>query len=388
MAHVSRHRRGAVFLYFLLGIMMFTAMVSLGVDVAHVRVVRNQLQGAADLAARAAALALQNGVTATQNAAVAVAAANKADGVGVVLDTTSDIEFGTWSNGTFTVLSGAARANARAVRITAARTAAKGNAVRLMFGTLIGMSSYNASAQSTTTGIPTMVAGFIGYAGVSAKNNTFFGGYNSNITTTPTENGTDPKMRIGSNSTIDGINNDTINGDPVLGPGASVNGFSVSGTVQRLSAAIPGPTMPAWNPGSNPGNIPQAYTVSSDTTLPAGTYWFTSLTIDATLKFAGSSTVYVNGPITIGGTLTPTSAVPSDLTIYQYGNNTFGDATSNGMNITAHVIAPTVDFAAKNNLYFAGSAVFNTITTKNNADFFYDEAIGPMNGTNAVATVQ
>jgi len=390
MARSSRHhrRRGAVFLYLLLGIVTFTALVSLGADVAHVRVVKNQLQCAADLAARAAAQTLQSGINATQLAAVNIAAANMADGVGVALDATSDIDFGTWSNGTFTVLSGAARANANAIRVTAARNTTKGNAVKLMFGTLIGLSNYSVSAQSIATGKATMLAGFVGYAGVSAKNNTFFGGYNSGTTTTPTENGSDPKMRVGSNSTIDGKNNNTINGDPVLGPGATVSGFSISGTTQHLSSAIPAPSMPTWTPGTNPGNIAQAYTVSTNTTLPAGTYWFTSLTIDATLKFSGSSIVYVNGPITIGGTLTPTSGVPSDLTIYQYGSNTFGDASSNGMNITAHVIAPTVDFDAKNNLYFAGSAVFNTITTKNNADFFYDEAMGPMNGTNAVATVQ
>jgi hypothetical protein len=58
------------------------------------------------------------------------------------------------------------------------------------------------------------------------------------------------------------------------------------------------------------------------------------------------------------------------------------------MNITAVVEAPGSDFLAKNNLTFLGSGVFNTITTKNNASFFYDEAQGPMNGSNKVATVQ
>jgi Flp pilus assembly protein TadG len=385
---VRRHRRGSVFLYFLFGIVMFTAMVSLGVDVAHVRVVRSQLQGAADLAARAAAQTLQSGVTASQNAAVALAAANKVDGVALALDTSTDIDFGTWSNGTFTVLSGAARANANAVRVIAAHSTDKGNAVQLAFGRLIGLSNYNTSAQSIATGIPTYLAGFIGYAGVSAKNNTFIGGYSSSTTTTPTENGSNSRMRVGTNSTINGQNNNTINGDPVLGPGASVSGFSVLGSAQHLSSPIPAPAMPAWSAGTNPGNLPLDYTVSSTTTLPAGTYYFTSLTINATLKFSGSSIVYVNGPVTIGDVLTPTSGVPSDLTIYQYGNNTFGDAAGNGMTITARVIAPTCDFTSKNNLYFAGSGVFNTITTKNNADFFYDEAQGPMNGTNAVATVQ
>jgi Flp pilus assembly protein TadG len=236
---VIARRRGAIWLYFLFGIITFTALVSLGVDVAHVRVVKSQLQNAADLAARAAAWKLQGGTTAAQNAAVTVAAANRADGVAVALNAATDVEFGTWLNGTFTSLPSATGANA--VRVTAARTTAKGNAVQLAFGRLIGLSTFSTSAQSIATGTPTLVAGFIGYNGVTAKNNVFFGGYHSDVTTTPTHNSTDSNMRVGSNTALTGFNpnNNILEGDALLGPCATVNDIQVQGCTNQLSSPIP-----------------------------------------------------------------------------------------------------------------------------------------------------
>src|SRR5579864_7448177 len=146
--------------------------------------------------------------------------------------------------------------------------------------------------------------------------------------------------------------------------------------------------MAAWNPQSNPGSIPASYTVSSNTTLPAGNYWFTSLTISANLTFSGPSVVYINGPVTLDGTLSPASLVPGDLTIYQYGTTTFGDSNANGMTIYATIYAPGSDFSARNNLTFYGSAVFNSITTQNNANFFFDQALGPMDGSAKIVTVK
>jgi hypothetical protein len=326
-------------------------------------------------------------VTAVQNAVVAAALADKADGHGIVVDPNTDIDFGTWSNGTFTVLSGAARTSANAIRVRCAHTAAKGNGVELFFGALIGISSSDVTAQGTAKGTQMGYAGFIGYAGITAKNNEFAGGYKSSVTTTPTQASADSNMRMGTNSFILGFQNDILDGDPILGPGATVIGFAVQGTPIFQGSAIPTPAMPTWSPGTNPGSIPQAYTASSNTTLPGGTYWFTSLTINANLTFSGPAVVYVNGNVNVGGVLTAASGIPADLTIYQYGNNTFGDSASNGLTITAKVIAPGSNLVANNNLYFAGSGIFNTILTKNNALFYYDETQGAADGSYSVSTV-
>jgi hypothetical protein len=129
--------------------------------------------------------------------------------------------------------------------------------------------------------------------------------------------------------------------------------------------------------------------VLTNTTLPGGTYWYNSLTINANLTFSGPATIYVNGDIIIAANLAPASGIPADLTIYQYGSHTFGDSAINGMNIIARVIAPGSDFVTNNNLTYSGSGQFNTITTKNNADFFYDTQLGPSgSGSTVVSTVQ
>jgi len=233
-------------------------------------------------------------------------------------------------------------------------------------------------------------AGFIGYSGIAAKNNAFFGAYNSAVTQSPTESSSGTDVRVGSNAFISGKNGDTLDGDAVLGPNATVSGFAVQGSSVYPGFPIPLPIMPAWNQTTNPGSIPQDYTVSTDTVLPGGTYWFTSLTANANLTFSGPATVYVNGNITVGGTLAPTSGIPNDLVIYQYGNNTFGDGTSNGLTLTARVIAPQATLTAKNNLTFDGSGIFDTIdltVIKNNALLFYDQAQGAADGSYAVTTV-
>jgi hypothetical protein len=389
MCYKMYRSRGSVLIYTVVSLVGVASVISLALDSAHVRMVKTQLQCAADAAARAGAQNLQSGVSAAQSAAVAAAAANSADGSSVVLNLTTDIDLGVWSNGSFTALAGGAQSGANAVRVRAARTAAKGTPVGSIFGAFLGIFSCDVTVQSTATGIATAPAGFIGYTGISTKNNTFFGGYKSSVTTTPTENMVNSQMRVGTNAYVNTQNNDTIDGDLILGPGATVSGPNVIGSTYQLSSAIPAVTLPTWSPGTNPGSVPQNYTISNATTLPGGSYWFTSLTLLADLTFSGPTIVYVNGPIDLTGVLAASSKIPGDLTIYQYGSTSFFDSgTNNNIQIFGRVFAPGSDLLIKNNLYFAGSGIFNSITSKNNASFFYDEQQGPGNGSYAVATVQ
>ena len=381
-------QRGSMLVYATVGMVAFSAFVTLGVDVSRVRMVKIQLQGASDAAARAAAAYLPGASSTAQNAAVAVGAQNIADGSSVVVDPNNDITFGIWSNGTFTPVSQPLWPIANAVQVTCVRTASRGNAVPAMFGKLIGITSGNVTAQSIAVASTTSSGGFVGFGSINVQNNTFFGGYNSSVTKSPTEASATMNVNVGSNTVISGGANDQIYGSAVLGPSANVSGFTVSGSIQQQAQSIATPTMPAWNPQTNPGNIPANYTVSSNTTLPGGTYWFTSLNIDANLTFSGPTVVYVNGAVTLDGTLAPASLIPGDLTIYQYGTTTFGDSSANGITIYATVYAPNSDFSAKNNLTFYGSGTFNSITAKNNANFFFDQSLGSMNGSAKIQTVK
>jgi Flp pilus assembly protein TadG len=419
--------RGSVIIYVLAGMTALTGVVSLAVDAGHVRLVKVQLQDAADAAARAGARVLSSGVTAVQNAVVAEAATATADGNSVVVSPSTDIVFGTWSNGTFTALSGNARSNANAIQVTCAHTAARGNAVHLYFASLLGMTSSDVSTSTIAQGTAKPAAGFIGYTGITANGATFFGGYNSGTTTTPTQSSCDTNARVGTNGCIQGTtsqsnqqywgnnwnwgqgnsqNSCVLSCDAVLGPSASTSNCTCQGSNVYCNSALPTVTMPTCPSCSNPNSTPQNYTCNSTTTLPGGTYYFTSLTVNANLTFSGPAQVYVNGNITVGATCCPSSGVPTDLTIYQYGNNTFTDGSSGNsnnnnwnqnnnnssssgcMNLTAKVVAPTCSFSTQNSCTFAGAGVFSSMSTQSSSNFYYDEAAGPCDGSCSVCTCQ
>lgn len=371
-------RPGAVLVYVSLSIIAFVAIASLAVDLAHMRVVKSQLQFAADSAARYAVTGISTSTSA--NRAISAAASITVDGTAVVVGN-SDVVVGTWSGSAFT----AGGTTPNAVKVTAARSAARGNATSLWWGSLFGKSSCDITVTSIAYGRNQPTAGFIGYAGIYYKNNSFYGGYDSRVTTLPTQATATATARLGTNTAMVGYQNNILKGDAILGPSAtSPVGMQISGTTQVRATDLPIPSMPNWNPLTAPTDL----VVSTVTTLPGGYYWFNSMTVTANLTFAGPSVVYVNGPISFDATVGPSSGGPRDLFIYQYGTTTFGDGDYNGMNLTANVIAPYSDFVTKNNLNYYGSGVFNTITTKNNANFYYDTNLGLADGSSIISTVK
>ena len=371
-------RTGGVLIYVSMSIIAFVAIASLAVDLAHIRMVKSQLQFAADAAARSGVTGISTGSSAGK--AVSAAALINVDGSAVVVSTT-DVVVGTWSGSAFT----AGGSTPNAVKVTVSRSAARGNATSLWWGSLFGKSGCDVTVSSIAYGRNQATAGFIGYAGIYYKNNSFYGGYDSRVTTTPNQATATATAKLGTNSVMIGYMNNVLNGNAILGPAAtSPQGMQINGSTQVLSSPLPVPSMPNWNPLTAPTDL----VVSSATTLPAGYYWFNSITTTANLTFSGPSVVYVNGPVSIDANLGPASGLPRDLFIYQYGTTTFGDGLYNGMNLTANVIAPNSDFLTKNNLNYYGSGVFNTITTKNNANFYYDTNLGLADGSSIISTVK
>ena len=163
-------RRGSALVYLSVTLVALLAFASLAVDLGRVQVARNELQLAADAAARHAAAGLETGVATAQANAVAAAADNKADGSPVVLDANTDIEFGTWNNATrppFTPLTGAARSAADAIRVTARRSAARGTGVPLLFARVLGRESCDVHAVSIARYRPdTSFQGIVGINGI------------------------------------------------------------------------------------------------------------------------------------------------------------------------------------------------------------------------------
>jgi Flp pilus assembly protein TadG len=376
----TRLRRGIAAVYSILMLVALCGLVSMGVDLGRVQLAKTELRAAADAAARAGVAGLATSVAQASSDAVAIAAANKCDGSAVVLDQTLDIEFGTWTDSTrtFTLLTGAAQNNANSMRITARRIAARNTGIPLVFARLLGRNTCDINAVAIAKATFGPGWGFTGLDSVSIKNNTYVVSYNSSVNPTPTLSTVSANAILGSNGLIDVGTNDHLWGNVQLGPSGSVDpALQVTGSTYQYTTPLQVPSMPAWAPGSNPGGIPQNYTVNSSTTLPGGTYWFTSLDIDHDLTFSGPATIYVNGNVIIDSDLRASGNIPSNLTIYQLGaNRTFGDSKANNINIVAAIQAPASDFIINNNLTFMGVAIFETIITRNDAEFYVDEAAG------------
>jgi len=375
-----RFRRGIAAAYSILMLVALCGLVSLGVDLGRVQLAKTELRSAADAAARAGVAGLATSVTQARNDAVATAAANTCDGSAVVIDPTLDIDFGNWDSATktFTLLSGAAQNNANSVRITAHRIAARNSAIPLVFARLVGRSTCDINAVAIAKATFGPGIGFTGLNGITVSNNNYFVSYNSSVNPNPTLASANSNAILSSNAAINVGNNDHLNGNVQLGPSGSLDpALQVTGSTTRYSSSITAPSMPTWSPGTNPGGISQNYTVTTDTTLPGGTYWFTFLDVDHDLTFSGPATIYVNGNVTIDSDLTAYNNIPDNLTIYQLGaNRTFGDSKANNVNIVADVLAPGADLLMNNKLTFQGVGIFDTIVTRNDALFFVDEAAG------------
>ena len=121
-------RRGSINMLVVLSLGVLCAFAALAVDVGYIRLVRQQLLSATDMAGVAAVRHLDgtsDGVGEARAAVAELAALNVAAGSVVELDpnptngATGDVVIGEWSEGAFTPTTDADRANA--IRITAAR---------------------------------------------------------------------------------------------------------------------------------------------------------------------------------------------------------------------------------------------------------------------------
>lgn len=353
------------------------AFVSLAIDFGRVQLVKTELRRAADAAARYGVAGLTSSVTTAQSNAVAAAADNKADNSSVVLNPSTDIDFGTWdaTTRTFTVLTGSARSSANAMRITARRTAANGNGVPLLFGRVVGIGTCDAQEQSIAT-CAGSCSGFVGTGGISMHANNFIASYNSGTNPIPSIYSYDPNGTFGSNGPIAGSSSgNTLHGNVVLGSGGSVSGVSITGTT--TSGSLGSPTVPAMTPGTNPGGVSNTPNVSGTVVWPGGTYYFTSWQIQnyGEVWFTGNATINLNGNGTFGSNvlLIPSSYRPGNLVIRQASGGTF--SISDTFMGAAQLIMPGGTFTAHNSVMFGGSIFAKQITMNDSCELFYDESI-------------
>ena len=142
----GEHLRGAILPLVAMFLVVIFVMAAFSVDLAYVELVKVQLRGASDAAARAATSAIVQGKSDADvvNTAISAAALNTVAGKNLQLATT-DVTLGQsvlQSDGTFKFQAGLKPY--QAVQVTASMSKSNSNgAVPLFFGSFMGMSSYS-----------------------------------------------------------------------------------------------------------------------------------------------------------------------------------------------------------------------------------------------------
>jgi Flp pilus assembly protein TadG len=380
-------RKGIGLVWAMVVMVALCAIASFAVDYGRVQLAKTELLRAADAAARAAVASIAKGVTAAQTAAISTASFNKCDGTPVTL-IASDIELGIFdtSNGTFTPLSGPAAANANAARVTARRTAARGNPIQLTWAKVVGRNTCDVHSLA----IATITPPYPGYVGLDLSrmfNVTNFDSYNS-------ANGPYVKSQAGSKGVLIGQNdlwlhdNCTVHGEAHWGPQGAL-------TKDPGATVNPGPlSQRPWNltypsvdfsgaKASNNNSLITKYLSgtnfsmkdnSGTITYPGGVYYFTSFNVGKgnTILFSGPTTIYLDGSGTIEGNVSHISYRPYLLTLKVKG----GVHVMAGCTY-AYIYAPDGGVHHHNTGQTFGSVIAKLLCFRHNAQGHYDESGGP-----------
>ncbi len=208
------------------------------------------------------------------------------------------------------------------------------------------------------------------------------------------------------NSAIDLGPNTSVSGNAAVGPGGDpTTGITGSGTItgsrttETAAWNIPLSTIPTGV--TNSGAL--SLSGSSTRSLPAGTYWFSSISIggSAQLITTGAVKIYVTGSVDIGGNgiVTAENKPPNFLL---YGTR---DPTSTNPACVSTNCCTSIHIHGNGNFYGAVYAPYATITQDGNGEVFgaltanvvtingsihggihYDEALGQLGETTTTTT--
>lgn len=385
-------QRGSILIYMIVVMTVLMAFCSLAVDWGRVQLVRTELRLAADAAARHAALGLATGVSTVEARAVDAANDNTADGTPVALTVTSDanttdVQFGTWDAQarTFTLLSGASRSSANAVRVHCRRTKERGNAVPLLFAQVLGRSSSNATASATALLQPGAPVGIIGLQRLEMDSGARTDSYDSSVAPYSASWGPD-RGSVTSNGDIWLDSGTLVAGDARPGPGRSATGGTVTGSRTPSASLISFPPVSAapYGPSNNdnaqipPGNQPGgnfSLGPSQSVNVPAGTYYFRNFRMgsNSVLNVLGPVTIYVDGQLDMGPGSRTVVARPRDLWLRVVGSGEV--ELDGGAVLHAQLEAPSSKVEFDDNVNVYGSVVARELEICDNARVHFDESL-------------
>lgn len=381
---------------------VMAGMIAFAVDCGMIALTREQLQCAADSAAIAGADSLVNGTSAATTAAQSFAQANIAGGTAVVINSSQDIQLGTWDKNalTFTTLTGAAQSSANAVRVTCQMSKARGNSLTLFFAPIFGISHTDVSAQAVALASSMVCGPFVGLNGVTISGGSYTDSYDSN-------SGTYSKSTAGnqgdvcSNANINLSGGGTVvNGNAHPGIGGTftaTGGSSATGSTTALTQSLSEPAVNVGNaatvnnnsdiPNSTQGKKPVGpagdFNLSGgdSVSLPAGTYYFSSFTLSggSWVTITGQTIIYCTGDVNVsGGSIMNTSQLPVDCQIYGLGHNVNLSGSSQFYGV---IYAPTANITRSGGSSdFFGMMVGASLDLSGGGGCHYDQALASLTG--------
>ncbi len=360
--------------YTIVILIVLTGFVSLAVDYGRTVLAKSELQYAVDAAARYASNGLADGTYVSK--AQTAASENSVDGAPFAL-LSSDIVSGTWNSTSGSFTAGGSSPNA--IQITGRRSAARGNAIPLTFGAVLGANSIDVTATATVV----FTAGAAAYDIVG-------------LTTVNLTGGTSIKRNSGESGTVNVATNGTTNvpnGCYIYGnsyyrtsaPSEPGNGITGTNTAMTADITLATPTIPgnaidlgAINVGWQGGSI------------SGGTYKCSSITLGGggTFTVTGNVNIYCTGAISIGnGATINTSGTTNKVTIY-LPNATTADFN---MSSTFYMIlyGPTATLNLTGSSPMIGSCAVKNLNLTGSATLSYSSAlpIPTSGGASAAATV-
>jgi hypothetical protein len=220
-------------IYIAVSFAALSALCSLAVDFGHAQIVKNELRRACDATAHDYMQLYSTGgqAAANSNGPSTYSASENPIDDGLVTPTVN-VSWGYW-NSTNSTFSTTAVTNNIAVKVTMSRTRANGNAVPLLFGTLVGCGSVDITVSS----IAALVQGSSTNVNVSSLSNPYFAGMP--LTTTD---------YAGDTMILDGPT--SVTGIPVT-PGQYIQFSTFTGTTSVVPGTVPyvgpaGQTNPAY----------------------------------------------------------------------------------------------------------------------------------------------
>ncbi|HSI35358.1 MAG TPA: pilus assembly protein TadG-related protein [Tepidisphaeraceae bacterium] len=385
-------------IYTIVALVALLGVCTLGLDYGKAVLAKTELRAAADAVARATADSIDTGIAAAKNVAVATGAANTCDGTAVAIDPAVDVEFGTFDDetGVFTVLTGSSQSGATAVRVTARRTAARGNPIGMILGGAIGLVSCDVTAQAVAT------APIYGYGMIGLNYIKMSGNATASYRSGGSGNSNGNRGSIASNGDITLSGTTAVGGDARPGIGRTVYGAAgrVAGSTAPLTATLVCPPESAATYSSTNDNalLPSGALDNQNdlviknnqvVTLPGGVYYVRDLNIfgSGTLAFTGKATLVCYGSVTLSGKADTHGDIPGNLKIIVVANqwNNVGSVNIGSQSaLRASIYAPQSAISLSGGGSIYGNLVGLSIDMTGTSDVYYDLALNANSGVRLV----